>query len=108
MNYQALTGDQAYSKMNGTSLQGYIYANYDLLRELFGDPIMNDGYKTDAEWCVEFDDGTIATIYNYKDGYNYNGSNGLAIHHITNWHIGGKNQKASDYINELLTNKNEG
>lgn len=101
MNFKTLTGNQAYSKMNGTSLQGYINANYDLLKKLFNDP-MNGHYKTDAEWCIEFNDGTIATIYNYKDGHNYRGRHGIATCNITSWHIGGSNQKASDYINQLI------
>ena len=102
MNYKALTVDQSHQKTNGTSLQGYIQVEFDLLRELFGNPHESDGYKTDAEWAIEFEDGTIATIYNYKDGHNYLGADGFNINQITNWHIGGKNKNALFYVQNLL------
>ena len=103
MNYKSLTPNQSHQKTNGTSLQGYVNAEFDLLRQLFGNPHESDGYKTDAEWAIEFDDGTIATIYNYKDGHNYLGADGFNTNQITNWHIGGKNKNAFNYIHNLLT-----
>ena len=30
------------------------------------------------------------TIYNWKDGKNYNGSSGIATTKLTEWHIGGE------------------
>lgn len=44
-------------------------------------------HKTDAEWEIEMN-GKVMTIYNYKDGKNYNGRNGLPVSKITEWHIG--------------------
>lgn len=29
------------------------------------------------------------TIYNYKDGKNYNGKSGIATSRLRDWHIGG-------------------
>ncbi|HAT65157.1 MAG TPA: hypothetical protein DCS66_11235, partial [Flavobacteriaceae bacterium] len=43
---------------NGTCLQGYINAHYYDLLETFGEPTESDGYKVDAEWYIEFEDGT--------------------------------------------------
>jgi hypothetical protein len=77
-------------EMYGTGLAGYIDCSYKSLVSLLGKPNgQSDGYKTDAEWVVEMN-GKVLTIYNYKDGKNYNGRNGLAISKITDWHIGTK------------------
>ena len=54
--------------INGTHLQGHINCSYDRLTELLGEPTEGDGYKVDAEWALQFDDGTIITIYNWKNG----------------------------------------
>jgi hypothetical protein len=83
-----------FNKLNGTCLQGYVDANYADLCEKFGEPTDSDGYKVDAEWLIEFADGTVATIYNYKDGKNYCGEEGLDVEDITDWHIGGKSKNA--------------
>ena len=73
----------------GTSLVDEIQITYDKLVKLLGEPNAdNDGYKTDAEWELEVN-GKILTIYNYKDGKNYIGENGLEVEDITNWHVGG-------------------
>lgn len=88
----------------GTSLQGHITATYDELVELFGKPHdFFDDFKCDAEWYVEFDDGTVATIYNWKNGRNYNGPDAPAVEAITAWNIGGITHKAADRILELST-----
>jgi len=89
----------------GTCYQDEIEVSYDTLVEVFGepDPIANDGYKTDIEWLIEFEDGTIATIYNWKNGHNYLGEHdGLSIENITYWHIGGFDKKAADYIKDAI------
>lgn len=75
---------------NGTSLAGYLTVTYAQLVEAFGAPnTPNDGYKTDAEWTLMSDDGHVVTIYNYKNGKNYNGPSGLAVEDITEWNVGG-------------------
>ena len=70
---------------NGTSLQGYMRATYDQLVARFGQPD-GGGDKTTVEWCLEFEDGTIATIYDWKEYetpmYAYD------------WHIGGLSKMA--------------
>lgn len=89
-------------KANGTSLQGYITAGYFDLKRLFGKPTDGDKYKTDAEWEIEFSDGTVATIYNYKDGKNYCGSEGTPKTKITEWNIGGRTKKAVELVMEVI------
>jgi len=88
--------------VGGTCLQGYVNTTYDALVAVFGEPCENDGYKTDAEWNIEFDDGEVATIYNYKDGKNYLGEDGLDVKNIMDWHIGGNNAKVVEYINDVV------
>jgi hypothetical protein len=89
----------------GTHLQGEIETTYAQLKAMFGQPTDGDGYKLDAEWEIEFADGTIATIYNWKNGKNYNGARGLPKTKITNWHIGGHSSKATEKLAELLAVK---
>ena len=74
---------------NYTSLAGYLTTTYAELVEAFGEPnTPNDGYKTDAEWTLMDEDGNVVTVYNYKDGKNYNGAGGLDVEDITEWHVG--------------------
>ena len=74
---------------HGGSLQGYIDESYKNLVKVFGEPTGGDGYKTDAEWEILFEDETFVCIYNYKDGKNYNGKSGKRKKKIRDWHIGG-------------------
>jgi hypothetical protein len=89
---------------NGTCLQGYINAGYDEITSAFGYPLKEgfDDYKSDAEWLIVFEDGTRATIYNWKDGINYCGEQGTPTEQITDWHIGGFNEKALERVSEVL------
>jgi hypothetical protein len=92
------------SVANGTSLQGYIDCTYAKLKSKFGKALEGDGYKVDAEWIVKFKDGTVATIYNYKDGKNYCGASGLAKTKITDWHIGGASSRAVALVEAIVNN----
>jgi len=93
--------------ISGTSLQGHIAATYKELADLFGKPLAGCN-KTDAEWIVEFDDGPVATIYNYKDGVNYCGKQGTPTEKITNWHVGGLNAGAACKVQVALDLFREG
>lgn len=87
----------------GGSLQGYIDITYKELVKKLGSPSDGDGYKTDAEWFIEFEDGTCASIYNYKDGISYNGKReGTPKTKITEWHIGGLDDKSNYKVHELF------
>lgn len=99
---QFKTHNQKHVAIHGTSLQGYVYCDYSVLKKAFGKPNTGDQYKIDAEWDLEFEDGVIATIYNYKDGKNYNGKDGTPKTKITEWHIGGKSQEAVDRVHKIL------
>jgi hypothetical protein len=74
---------------NGTSLQGYVQAYYHQLVEVFGEP-EGGGDKTTVEWCLQFEDGTVATIYDWKEY-----ETPMGLYH---WHIGGRNNLAVDRV----------
>ena len=90
-------------KVNGTHLQGYVDVSYERLVSLFGEPHCGDGYKVDAEWEIRFDDGLVATIYNYKNGKNYCGSMGLELDEISDWHIGGHDKAVVERVKAILS-----
>lgn len=90
------------SATTGTCLQGEINCAYSDLVDLFGKPYDGDGYKVDAEWVIRFDDGQIATIYNWKNGVNYLGNEGTPTEQITDWHIGGDERGVVNRIRILL------
>jgi hypothetical protein len=96
MNFK--THHETRMDINGTHLQGYLKSPYDDLLALFGDPMAGDGYKVDAEWNVRFEDGTVATIYNYKTGRNYLGTDGLDVEDITDWNVGGHTKQAHTHV----------
>ena len=98
----------------GSSLRGHIYATYQSLVEVFGEPnILNaeEGDKVWNEWGIEFrvpveDDGmgdvddydTIhATIYDWKEQDAYDSHYGEY-----RWHIGGMNHRGIELIYEAL------
>ena len=89
----------------GTSLQGEIKCFYKTLAKKFGVPDKGDGYKVDAEWVMQFEDGTVATIYNYKNGHNYLKNEGTPTEEIIEWHVGGKSERAFELVKEVLNIK---
>ena len=90
---------------NMTCLRGHITTSYANLVEVFGEPLKEgfDDYKSDAEWVVQFEDGLVATIYNYKNGINYCGTeHGTPTQSIKDWNIGGHDVAVVAYIKEAL------
>ena len=97
------------SMRTGTSLSGYLDISYRSLVELLGEPnAAVDGYKTDVEWHVkvkaEGESPTFATIYNYKDGKNYLGTNGLNVEDIKDWHVGSKSKWTFYNLQDFVEN----
>jgi hypothetical protein len=85
MNY--VTGNH---DIAGTCLQGTINASYDRLVETFGEPVrftpeQTDG-KVQVEWAMKFTDGTLATIYDWKEEKTASA--------VTEWHVGGHTEHA--------------
>ena len=71
--------------VNMTSLQGYMPARYEDLVAVFGEP-EGGGDKTTVEWCLAFEDGSVATIYDWKEY-----ETPMGLYH---WHIGGMSKLA--------------
>ena len=93
------------TNVGGTSLQGYLRASFEQLLRAFGSPHMDqcDHYKTDVEWAFRFADGTVVTLYNWKNGKNYLGDEGLERNDIYTWNVGGFNEKAVTKLKERLS-----
>ena len=89
-----ITHKQQNINIAGTSYRGRVDCPYDQIVRSFGKPYEGDGDKTRAEWAIEFDDGTVATIYDYKTN----------IDPIKNhdWHIGGFKPIAVEHILHVL------
>jgi hypothetical protein len=92
-----------HDKIIGTSLMGSMDISYAELVEVLGPPHSNwDGEKVDAEWLIEFEDGSVASIYNYKTGKNYGNVDGLETEDIRDWHIGGKHKSVVPLVQNLF------
>ena len=89
----------------GTHLQGNVGATYQELVEVFGEPTRfewseESDNKVDAQWAIKFEDGTIATIYNYKNGLYYLGAEGKRVSQIMMWNVGGYSERAVTLVND--------
>jgi hypothetical protein len=79
--------------IDGTCLQGYIETTYDELVKVFGKPTKLRGDKITVEWTLQFLDGTVASIYDWKLSETPMG--------VYNWHIGGKSQHAVNLVHQV-------
>ena len=81
--------------INGTSLQGYVVTTFKELVNTFGAPTYGEEFsgdgKVSCEWVLQFSDGTVATIYDYKEDATPMGE--------YSWHIGGQ---SIDSVNRVL------
>jgi len=86
------------ANINGTCLQGHVATTYQTLVAIFGEPdfgpddLSRD--KVTCEWCLCFEDGTLACIYEWKNGFTPMG--------VEEWHIGGNSHKAVERVLEVL------
>ena len=101
MNFQVNT-DKAIDASNGTSLQGYIHVGLAALIARLGDPVCLDDYKSDAEWVVLTSSVLCFSIYNYKNGKNYLGRDGLATREMKTWNIGGDSPEVLHHVRTLF------
>lgn len=93
----------------GTSLQGEISTTKAQLIETFGapnwestfDPTFHTGEKVTIEWAMVFEDGTLATIYDWKR-YEEGTPD---IDEIYSYHIGGMSPLAVERVTEALNKK---
>lgn len=100
MKFQTQSSENA--TFVGGSLVGYIEATRKELEEVFGKPTYDtpssDG-KTLTEWVVTFEDGTTATIYDYK---RYEEGK-VGLHETYDWHIGGQSEKSVELVKETMS-----
>lgn len=79
--------------VSGTSLRGYFTATRDEIEAVFGAPTIDNNdpsEKVTTEWYLVFEDGTVATIYDWKRYEMGAPQMGERIE----WHIGGHNERA--------------
>jgi hypothetical protein len=90
-------------RINGTCLKGYLAATYDELVAVFGEPTCGpddrENDKVTCEWQLLFEDGTYATIYDWKTDH--------TPMRFYDWHIGGKSFAAVLHITETFDNHME-
>jgi hypothetical protein len=83
------------TSVNGTHFQGNVRTTYDELVNILGQPKKGSAdEKTTCEWRLEFEDGAVATIYDWKMG--------TTPKDIYNWHVGAKDHTALDNLQEAL------
>jgi len=85
---------------SGTSLMGNVIATRELLESVFGYPnFEEDGYdKVTTEWVIRFDDGLIATIYDWK---RYE-QGAPGVNEVYAWHVGGSVADAARRVRGLV------
>jgi len=92
-NFWKIKVNDRKSNINGTGLVGYVNCTYrELVKEL-GEPD-TDMDKSTAHWTVEAPNGTVATIYDYKNHTTPMGE--------YRWHIGGANSQALLLVEFIL------
>jgi hypothetical protein len=95
------TGNNLDTTGTGSSLQGYVTTTRSALIETFGMPTFtsDEEYeKVTTEWIIKFQDGTIATIYDWK---RYE-EGAPALNEVYDWHIGGYTKVAVSRVQETL------
>jgi hypothetical protein len=95
--------------IGGTHLHGHINHSYADLVRVLGEPHQTftpeTGDKVDVEWGFKFPDGSVFTVYNWKDGKAYCGEEGEEVEDITDWHIGAHKQSTYDAVIDMLNIK---
>ena len=87
------------ANVNMTSSKGEFPITFSELVEIFGRPDVGpnaDLDKSSCEWALKFEDGTIASIYDWKMGYH------TPMFEYA-WHIGGHSADAYDRVVECIT-----
>jgi len=97
--------------ITGTCRRGYAATTYARLVEVFGEPReCGCSHKTDWEWAVEFmhdEEPVISTIYNWKNGPNYCGPEGLHCTDIKEWNVGGNSGMSFALVYKALAGGEE-
>lgn len=90
-------------KLWGHNLKGYIAVTHRELVAAFGAPHgRSPDDKSDAQWFIEYADGTTASVYNYKNGPAYLGRRGTPVTDIIEWNVAGFEDRALDLVKATL------
>lgn len=81
-------------EINGTSHQDTIIATEAELTAVFGEPNRERTNRTTTDWRLRFEDGTIATIYDYFHA-NSRGD-------CQEWSIGGSGRASAERVRDTL------
>jgi hypothetical protein len=87
------------SDSNGTHLQGDVTATKRDLKGLLGKPLFESFYADDkvlTEWIIEFKDGMVATLYDWKLDEPLQMDDNYA------WHIGGHKKEVVERVRQLI------
>ena len=84
-------------KTEKTGRIGTLEASYDEIIEELGEPCFGESpdNKIRAEWVLQFENGMVATIYDYKE---YD----IPLEEVTSWSIGGHKAEVADLVTELF------
>ena len=83
----------------GTSLQGYIVTSREDLMKAFGAPLDYPlGDKVTTEWTIQFDNGEVATIYDWK---RYEEGR-PEFNELFQWNIGGHSRDVVSLVNDAV------
>lgn len=97
------------TETSGTSGKGSFICEYKTLVKVLGQPEVGDEYKTQAEWDIEYKDGTVTTIYDWKQGKSYLGEEGIEPEEVIEWHVGGNDKtKSLEHLKDFFISKGYG
>lgn len=87
---------------SGTWLQGKIVCTYADLLRVFGPPRggpdYRNGDKVTCEWNIKFEDGTVATIYDWRESQTPKA--------LYDWHIGGFSERSTELVLKAIAEYN--
>lgn len=100
----------AENQIGNTHLQGHVDLPFMEMASVFGNPTCygDAGDKVDVEWNITFYDENnvcvgFCTVYNWKNGVNYNGIIGIPFEEMTHWNVGGHSKERSiDLLNKYF------
>lgn len=81
---------------DGTHLVGHIKSTYTDMIKIFDSSMRSKSQKSDFEWVIKFEDGTIAIIYNINSGRKNRGLPPIDM--LIEWHVGGHDKKAFELV----------
>jgi hypothetical protein len=94
------------ARVGGTSLRGGITTSYAKLKALFGEAKESDGHKVSSEWVFEDEDGSVATLYDWKQtslyDEEYPSVDEFRAQSSYDWHIGAKTPEVAVRFEEWL------